>query len=439
MVEQRQRPRSAYRDAIWRDVNAIQWTEKKSDKICSKNIQRTPIDTARLWMHRVKRRKKKQKLHCNFATLSCTRKCSIFTFFLPLISLLQPKTVFRVSLTSSTSLACNNFSLSLFLFSCGFHRSSCAIESAVDFSSRDCDLHWIRLIILMYLCFFSLSQFAAVRYGRVPKRTRDIVGSTDDTTAVTNGAGLNLNASTIRIVSCTSSTAAVTAAIVTTTSNSSSSTPTANNSAAKLNSSSSSGGGGNLILVSSPQMCSTTSTTPIEYISSDMIEASHMSNNNNNNNISDDNQELSVYDVILCVAQAHRAHCNFTESAIKALNLNPLNMPNNHHMTSNQTSIISTSNLITSTTTNSNNSTTQDSSMSDDSGVSWHAVSVINSRYQKSVSFQGRHICRRDDRASASLSMATICNSHDSHRTASRWVRKKGEQTTAHAHVWAVM
>lgn len=285
--------------------------------------------------------------------------------------------------------------------------------------------------------FFSLSQFTAVRYGRVPKRTRDIVGSTDDTTAVTNGAGLSSNASTIRIVSCTSSTAA--AATVTTKSNSSSSAPTANNSAAKLNNSSSSnGGGGNLILVSSPQMCSTTSTPPIEYISSDMIEASHMSNNNNNNNISDDNQELSVYDVILCVAQAHRAHCNFTESAIKALNLNPLNMPNNHHMTSNQTSIISTSNLITSTTTNSNNSTTQDGSMSDDSGVSWHAVSVINFPSLikiKYVSFQGRHICRRDDRASASLSMATICNSHDSHRTASRWVRKKGEQTFAHARM----
>lgn len=81
MVEQRQRPRSAYRDAIWRDVNAIQWTEKKSDKICSKNIQRTPIDTARLWMHRVKRRKKKAKVALQFCDSLMHTEVQHFHFF----------------------------------------------------------------------------------------------------------------------------------------------------------------------------------------------------------------------------------------------------------------------------------------------------------------------------------------------------------------------
>lgn len=65
--------------------------------------------------------------------------------------------------------------------------------------------------------------------------------------------------------------------------------------------------------------------------------------NNNNNNNSDENQELSVYDVILCVSQAHRTHCSYTESAVKGLNHRPLTMPNSHPSST-------TNNLISSST-----------------------------------------------------------------------------------------
>jgi hypothetical protein len=138
-----------------------------------------------------------------------------------------------------------------------------------------------------------------------------------------------------------------------------------NSSATYLASANSSGGvGSQTSLLVSSQMCSTTTTTPpieqISYISADMIEASHMNNNNNNNN-SDDNQELSVYDVILCVSQAHRTHCTYTESATKGLNHRPLTMPNSHHPSA--ASTINTNNLITSS------STTQINQM-DENGVS---------------------------------------------------------------------
>lgn len=200
----------------------------------------------------------------------------------------------------------------------------------------------------------SLPSFTAVRYGRVPKRTRDIGGNSieeDRTTVVSNSIVLT----NIRVVNAVSSSTSI--------------APSVTNSSSSYLSSSIGNGGSQTALLVSSQMCSTTTTTPpieqIAYISSDMIEASHMNNNNNNNNNSDDNQELSVYDVILCVSQAHRTHCTYTESVTKGLNHRPLIMPNNHHQST--ASTINPNNLITSS---SPTTTTHQCNSMDDNGVS---------------------------------------------------------------------
>lgn len=190
---------------------------------------------------------------------------------------------------------------------------------------------------------------AAVRYGRVPKRTRDIGGNSivED---LANGLVTSNNQQSIALtsvravnsVTSSSPTAQSTAPIATST---------------FLSASNGSSGGGQTTLVSS-QMCSTTT----------MIEASHnkpgniceASHNNNNNNNSDE-QELSVYDVILCVSQAHRTHCTYTENVRKVLNnQSPSTMPTHHPSSA---STINTNNLISSS------SATQNNSM-DDNGVS---------------------------------------------------------------------
>lgn len=205
--------------------------------------------------------------------------------------------------------------------------------------------------------------FAAVRYGRVPKRTRDIGGNSivEDLAngLVTSNNQQSIVLTSVRVVnSVTSSspTAQSTAPIVTST---------------YLSASNGSSSGGQATLVSS-QMCSTTT----------MIEASHnkpgniceASHNNNNNNNNSDEQELSVYDVILCVSQAHRTHCTYTENVRKVLNnQSPSTMPTHHPSSA---STINTNNLISSS------SATQNNSM-DDNGVSegWlasHAVAVFD-------------------------------------------------------------
>ena len=134
---------------------------------------------------------------------------------------------------------------------------------------------------------------SAVRYGLVPKRTRDTGGNTivDD---ISNGIIVNSQAvngsANIRVVNSNS------AGVI-------------NSSLSTTNNCTNESGSGSAALLVSSQMCSTTTTTPpIEHysnhITTDMIEASHMNNNNNNNNNnSEENQELSVYDVILCVSQ----------------------------------------------------------------------------------------------------------------------------------------
>ncbi|KAL7046473.1 hypothetical protein ACKWTF_002587 [Chironomus riparius] len=221
----------------------------------------------------------------------------------------------------------------------------------------------------------------SVRYGRVPKRTRDIGGNSivDDlpsNSLIVNGQAVNGNANiyvtNIRVVNAT---VAVASSVQNTTSiNSSAYSPSIviTTSAAATDISSVKSTQSALLVSSHQQMCSTTTTNPpieqISYISADMIEASHMNNNNNNNNTnnnnnnnSDENQELSVYDVILCVSQAHRTHCSYTECAVKGLNHRPLIMPNSYQ-SSNNTS----NNLIT--------SSTQTQAM-DDSGIIPSSVS----------------------------------------------------------------
>jgi hypothetical protein len=96
------------------------------------------------------------------------------------------------------------------------------------------------------------------------------------------------------------------------------------------------------------QMCSTTTTTPpidpMTYITTDIVDVTHQnfSNNNNNNNINC-TQDLSVYDVIYCISQAHRSHCTYTESATaKSIShQRPLAMPNSSASLISSTSIAS--------------------------------------------------------------------------------------------------
>lgn len=87
---------------------------------------------------------------------------------------------------------------------------------------------------------------------------------------------------------------------------------------------------------STSQLCSTTSTPPIEqitYITTDITDTAQLVSKNNNENVNNNNnnlninQELSVYDLILCISQAHRTHCTYTESLLKGLNHRPLQTP----------------------------------------------------------------------------------------------------------------
>lgn len=106
----------------------------------------------------------------------------------------------------------------------------------------------------------------AVRYGRVPKRTRELSGSEETTNVHVTTPGS------------TPSTPA---------------TPT------------------------TPQMCSIASPTDITPLAPDPSDLPGST-------------ELTVYDVILCVSQAHRAHCTYTDDLIGRLLRKPIALTNDH-------------------------------------------------------------------------------------------------------------
>uniref|UniRef100_A0A1A9WVG7 NR LBD domain-containing protein n=1 Tax=Glossina brevipalpis TaxID=37001 RepID=A0A1A9WVG7_9MUSC len=183
----------------------------------------------------------------------------------------------------------------------------------------------------LFCLFVSL---AAVRYGRVPKRSRELNGgatpsSTDDTTTT--------NTTTTQAAAAAAAAAAAIAAV-----NSCDlrrvSTPGTPNTP------------------QTPQMCSIASS-PSEL--SGGCSATNNNNNTNNNGLggpanagsvvgvgglnaqqlnSVENHdgmmagpatELSVYDVIMCVSQAHRLNCSYTEEQTRELMRRPLNVPPN--------------------------------------------------------------------------------------------------------------
>lgn len=64
-----------------------------------------------------------------------------------------------------------------------------------------------------------------------------------------------------------------------------------------------------------PQMCSSVATPPdISPLAPDPADLPGTT-------------ELSVYDVILCVSQAHRSHCTYTDELTRSLSRRPIQLP----------------------------------------------------------------------------------------------------------------
>ena len=113
----------------------------------------------------------------------------------------------------------------------------------------------------LFNSIFSSHRIAAVRYGRVPKRSREISGNEDPNVRVQTP--------------------------------STPSTP---------------------ITPTTPQMCSVASPPDIAPLAPDPSELPGST-------------ELTVYDVILCVSQAHRTHCTYTDELTRGLLRKPVTLP----------------------------------------------------------------------------------------------------------------
>lgn len=125
------------------------------------------------------------------------------------------------------------------------------------------------MFIIFTKQFLFFYYYLAVRYGRVPKRTREVSGSDD-------------NPTTIHVSTPTSTPSTPITPI----------TPT------------------------TPQMCSVASPTEIQPIVADhQIDQQHGST------------DLTVYDIIMCVSQAHRTHCTYTEEITGNLLRKPITLP----------------------------------------------------------------------------------------------------------------
>lgn len=121
----------------------------------------------------------------------------------------------------------------------------------------------IGYLLKIIIHHFSQLFISAVRYGRVPKRSREI-GSSDDMQIRVNTP----------------------------------STPTA------------------------PQICSVSSTPEITTV---VVQPEPAIDSPTSNLVV--SPELNVYDVILCISQAHRTHCSYTDEQVRGLNRRPIPLP----------------------------------------------------------------------------------------------------------------
>lgn len=157
--------------------------------------------------------------------------------------------------------------------------------------------------------FFTLI-FAAVRYGRVPKRTREINNSSN-------------------VISTTSSCI-----------NISSSCSSSSNSSNNNNNSKSSNCTNVIVGASSPKSLDDLSSIDSSKIGSSEPNTPQMcpvatppdvalvlSPGNSTTSNNGHHHELTVYDVILCVSQAHHTYCTYTDEHIRGLKRCPITLP----------------------------------------------------------------------------------------------------------------
>lgn len=178
-------------------------------------------------------------------------------------------------------------------------------------------MHLCTMFKIFFLCLTKESSnihlffhviLLAVRYGRVPKRTREINNSSNVISTTSSSSCINISSSSS---SCNNNNSNKSSIIsTTTTTNSPNNTPILD----ELNSiDSSKVGGGGGSEPSTPQMC------PVATSPETMMVLSPSS----------DHHELTVYDVILCVSQAHHTYCTYTDEHmnIRGLTRCPITLP----------------------------------------------------------------------------------------------------------------
>lgn len=163
----------------------------------------------------------------------------------------------------------------------------------------------------MFLCnSFSI----AVRYGRVPKRTREINNSSN-VISTTSSCINNINSS-----GCSSSSNnnnSKSSSICTTTTNTTTTTSPNTLLLDELSSLDSSKVGSE---PSTPQMCPVATSPDTMVLSPPCVGGG-------GGTVVVDHHDLNVYDVILCVSQAHHTYCTYTDEHIRGLTRCPITIP----------------------------------------------------------------------------------------------------------------
>lgn len=139
---------------------------------------------------------------------------------------------------------------------------------------------------------FSIN-FLAVRYGRVPKRSRDL-----STTSIATSTTHSSSTGPVTPTTPNGSDELVTATRVNTPNN--------------IANISSNNGNNNSSSSSTPQMCPVATSPDLILPDSDSTSESH---------------DLTVYDIILCVSQAHRTYCTYTDDHVRRLTRCPITIP----------------------------------------------------------------------------------------------------------------
>ena len=172
--------------------------------------------------------------------------------------------------------------------------------------------------------------FLAVRYGRVPKRSRELNGGTPSSTEDPN-AVVVVNSCDLRRVSTpgTPNTPQTPQMCSIASSPSELSGCNANTNNNATNSSGlvgPSNGGGVGVGVSVG-----VSMGGVGNLNAQQLQTGHHESHHHLNDamMAGTGNELSVYDVIMCVSQAHRMNCAYTEEQTRDLMRHPLNVPPN--------------------------------------------------------------------------------------------------------------